>query len=324
MKVDEIEVVPIASESMGVRSLCTFIRTPDISILFDPSAALAKRFNLEPHPQEYKALLHCLEEIKIKAYEADILSISHYHYDHIRPGFRECLYNLSTKNERKDMFAGKNVFAKDNREYINTSQRRRAYFFQKDVKPICKKLDYCDGKRYEFGTTIVQYSPPLPHGPDGSPLGFVLATIIESGGSKVLIAPDVQGPVSRNTLSYVLSLEPDLAILGGPPTYLSQFSDIDSQSALYCLSNLASTIPIIVVDHHNLRDPNWREWLSPVNSIAAQTGGLVYTMAGLLKRDELCLEANRNELYRDNPPTHEFLEWANASDEYKIQNLPPL
>ncbi|TFG34712.1 hypothetical protein EU527_01950 [Candidatus Thorarchaeota archaeon] len=324
MIVDDIEIIPIAAESMGVRSLCTFIRTPDISILLDPSAALARRFGLEPHPLEYKALQYSLSEIRAKAQEADILSLSHYHYDHVRPGFRNCLYNLSTHDERKEMFAGKYVLAKDNRENINNSQRRRAYFFQKEVKSICKKIDWCDGKHYEFGSTRIQYSPPLPHGSEGSPLGFVLATTIEFGNSKILFAPDVQGPIARSTLNYILTAEPDLVVVGGPPTYLKQFSEKESQSALYCLSNLVSVIPILVVDHHNLRDPSWKEWLSPITNIAIQSDNVVCSMAELIKRDELCLEANRNELYKNNPPTQEFTEWTNTSDEYKIENLPPI
>jgi len=87
MHLNEIEIIPVAAESLGVRSLCTFVRTPDVSILFDPSAALANRFALEPHPLEYQELAHTLATIRRHAEESDILSVSHYHYDHIRPGF---------------------------------------------------------------------------------------------------------------------------------------------------------------------------------------------------------------------------------------------
>ncbi|MHA1287354.1 MAG: MBL fold metallo-hydrolase, partial [Candidatus Thorarchaeota archaeon] len=116
MHLDDIEIIPIAAESLGVRSLCTMVRTPDVSIIFDPSAALAKRFTLEPHPLEYHALQSSLEEIRTYAKEASILSISHYHYDHIRPGFDNYLYNICTRDERKEMLTGKIVYAKDNRE----------------------------------------------------------------------------------------------------------------------------------------------------------------------------------------------------------------
>ena len=87
MKLGEIEINPLAAESLGVRSLCTHVVTPDISILFDPSVALAKRYNLEPHPTEYLALKRTLSNIFQVATDSDILSISHYHFDHVRPGF---------------------------------------------------------------------------------------------------------------------------------------------------------------------------------------------------------------------------------------------
>jgi hypothetical protein len=100
MNIDDIEVSPLAAESLGVRSLCTLVRTPDVSILFDPSAALAKRYGLEPHPFEYLALQSSLERIRAAVEVTDIISISHYHYDHVRPGFTNYLYNLSTQDER--------------------------------------------------------------------------------------------------------------------------------------------------------------------------------------------------------------------------------
>ena len=63
MRLGEIEITPLAAESLGTRSLCTHVVTPDVSILFDPSVALAKRYNLEPHPTEYLALRNSLGTI---------------------------------------------------------------------------------------------------------------------------------------------------------------------------------------------------------------------------------------------------------------------
>ena len=324
MNIDEIEVSPLAAESLGVRSLCTLIRTPDVSILFDPSAALAKRYNLEPHPDEYLALQSSLERIDLAIKEADIISISHYHYDHVRPGFTNYLYNLSTQNERKQSLTGKVVFAKDNRENINSSQRRRAFFFQKDIKSVVKELQWVDDRKFVFGNTTITYSKPLPHGPVGSALGYILATTVEYLGTRILFAPDVQGPIVRDTLSYILSQEPSVALIGGPPIYLSNFRKSELESALYCLSNLASTIPILVVDHHIMRDSKWDEWMRPILSVAEGSGNQTTTMAELSGRENKCLEAHRIDLYESAPPSEEFLRWAQATEEYKIQNMPPL
>jgi len=324
MNIDEIEVSPLAAESLGVRSLCTLVRTPDVCILFDPSAALAKRYSLEPHPSEYLALQSSLERIRAAAELADIISISHYHYDHIRPGFTNSLYNFSTQDERKQTLEGKVVFAKDNRENINSSQRRRAFFFQKDIKSVVKEIHWVDGRQFMFGETKITYSNALPHGPVGSTLGYVLATTVEYRGARVLFAPDVQGPIARDTLSYILSQDPSAAILGGPPIYLSNLSKDQLQSALYCLSNLAASLSILIVDHHIMRDLKWNDWMRPILSVAKESGNRTISMAALAGQGNRCLEAQRPELYRTDPPSDEFLRWTQASEEYKIQNMPPL
>jgi predicted metallo-beta-lactamase superfamily hydrolase len=195
MKLGDIEITPLAAESLGTRSLCTRIVTPDISLLLDPSVALAKRYGLEPHPTEYLALRDSLDKIRTSAVNSDILSISHYHYDHVRPGFENQLYNLSAHNERREMFAGKTVLAKDNRENINPSQRRRGFYFEKDVQDVVTRIEWADDRSFEFNDTQVTYSPPLPHGPTDSRLGYVLATLIEYPGYRFMFAPDVQGPI---------------------------------------------------------------------------------------------------------------------------------
>ena len=200
MRLDDIEITPIAAESLGVRSLCTFVRTPDVSILFDSSAALANRYALEPHPLEYQELAHTLADIRSCAEDSDILSISHYHYDHIRPGFENYQYNICTRDERKEMFTGKIVYAKDNRENINNSQRRRGYYFIKDVQTVIKEIHWADGRSFQVSDTHITYSPPLPHGSNNSPLGFVIATMVEYSGKRFLFAPDIQGPTSKETL----------------------------------------------------------------------------------------------------------------------------
>ena len=324
MHLNDIEVIPIAAESLGVRSLCTMVKTPDVSILLDPSAALAKRYGLEPHPMEYQELVRTLEIIRSYAKDADILSISHYHYDHIRPGFENYLYNICTQSERKEMFTGKTVYAKDNRENINNSQRRRGYYFMKDVKSVIKEIHWVDGRSFEIGTTRITYSQPLFHGSNNSPLGFVLATTIEHSGKRFLFAPDIQGPTSKETLAYILSTEPDLAIIGGPPLYLSQFTADEVNSSFYSLSLLAASIPILVVDHHNMRGGDWDTWINPVRKSSIESKHQLLSMAELAGTKDQCLESLRKQLYQDYPPSEEFLNWVDASEEYKVQNMPPI
>jgi predicted metallo-beta-lactamase superfamily hydrolase len=324
MKLGDIEITPLAAESLGTRSMCTHVATPDISILLDPSVALAKRYNLEPHPTEFLALTNSLGKIRKVATESDILSISHYHYDHVRPGFENHLYNLSTKNERREMFSGKIVLAKDNRENINPSQRRRGFFFEKDVKEVVTKIEWADDRSFKFNDTKVTYSPPLPHGPTNSRLGYVLATLIEYSGNRFIFAPDVQGPIVQDTLQYILQVAPDLLIVGGPPIYLFRFTDNEQEAAQNSLTVLASTIPTLVVDHHLMRDRTWKDWMRPVLKASEKAGNRVLTMAELSGEENMLLEAEREENYETDPPGEKFMNWAQASEEFKLKHPAPI
>jgi predicted metallo-beta-lactamase superfamily hydrolase len=52
-----MKIIPIASDSLGVRSMATYVETKDCKILIDPSAALGpKRYGLPPSIIEIEAL----------------------------------------------------------------------------------------------------------------------------------------------------------------------------------------------------------------------------------------------------------------------------
>ena len=103
-----IKINVLACDSLGVRSLATFVKT-DKTILIDPGAALGpSRYGLPPSPQELNALDDAVENIKKYATKAQIMTISHYHYDHYMPD--DCIY----KN--------KILLIKDPENKINLSQ----------------------------------------------------------------------------------------------------------------------------------------------------------------------------------------------------------
>ncbi len=323
MNFGDIEVIPLAAESLGVRSLCTLVRTPDVSIVLDPSAALARRHDLEPHPLEYKELLVRLQKIFAAARQADVLSVSHYHHDHVRAGFTDFQYLLSSKEELLRMVEGKTVLAKHNREHINASQRQRGLSFESAVSNVVKALHWADGRQFRFGSTVVEYSRPLPHGADGSPLGYVLATVIRHGGHAIVFAPDVQGPISPSSLHYLQSIDADMAIIGGPPTYLPIFDTLQSQLALDSLIALTRVIPYIIVDHHLIRDINWQNWLQPVVNTALHNNHRVLTAAEAAGEANRPLESRRRQLYKESPPSPDFIEWTESRDAWKKSHAPP-
>lgn len=280
-------VKPICSDSLGVRSLCVYVQTSDIALLIDPSAALGpSRYGLPPAAEEWDALEKFKAEIREIARHCNAFVISHYHYDHHDP--------------YEDFWIGKKVFAKDPKKNINASQRERAGFFFEKFGKIAE-LVVCDGQRYSIGNTEISFSQPLPHGNEKTRLGFVLATRIEEKGEVFVHASDVQGPIVESTAQAIIEMEPDILVLDGPPTYFLgwKFSTRDLERANANLVSIAEqTKAKIILDHHLLRDLDYRARCAPVYSVHKN----IFTFAEFLGMENRMLEANRKLLWKGKKP----------------------
>jgi len=62
-KVRSIKFITLIVESIGVRSICIYVETPDIRILLDTGGFLGFRFKLLFHPSENKAMVKCRNAI---------------------------------------------------------------------------------------------------------------------------------------------------------------------------------------------------------------------------------------------------------------------
>jgi len=107
---------PIWFDSMGAKSSCTLVWTEDVRILIDPGAAI-----MQPSfPANIVRKLFWLVKARLAigraAGRADVVVISHYHYDHFTDFSRR-------------IYEGKLILAKNPNEFINESQRERAESF---------------------------------------------------------------------------------------------------------------------------------------------------------------------------------------------------
>lgn len=323
-----IRVVPLASESLGVRSMCCLVESPDIRILLDAGVSLCpNRFGLVPHPLEYQAIIKCRRHIAKAAEMAEVVTVSHYHYDHYTPSFEDWLCNWTEEEETsRQIYQDKTVIAKNPREKINFSQRRRGWLFKKTISEYARSFEIADRRSFTFGRTILKFSEPVFHGSENSPMGWVLMTTIEYEGEKFLHAPDVQGPISQVTLEMILSIKPNLAMIGGPPLYLAGFR-VPEEEIQYALKNLeiiVENVPAVVLEHHMLRDEGWREKAVKIFEAAEQAGHKVLTAAELVGDRNTLLEAARKRLYAENPPSREFERWMRSNRTGKRCAKPPL
>lgn len=316
------------AESLGVRSLATLVRTPDISVLVDAGASLGMRSYLLPHPLEYRALRETKERIKKYAQKADCITISHYHFDHYIATWKEvdAKWSWSSYEQAKEVYGGKIVYAKSFRKSINASQRKRGYLFGKIASDFCKEIVYADNSAYKFGDTTITFSQPLHHGDDNSMLGYVLGTIISCNGQKFMHCADIQGPSSAATLQFILKVKPNFLVLSGPPLYLSGYKiEPDTiQAGLKNLSRIVKNIKHTIVDHHLLRREEGLKVIRELKAEAKKDGNTVSSVAEFMGRENTLLETKREKLYKDSPPDGEFQKWLKMRPTKQSVTLPPI
>ncbi len=321
-----IKVIPLAAESLGVRSMCTFIITPHVKILVDPGASLGPRFGLLPHPREYVCLRECREKIARAADEVDLIAITHYHFDHSTPTFTDYVWNFSDLEVARQIYRGKTVLAKDIRSSVNASQRRRGWMLRSALKECVKEFVNADDQTFTYGDTVLKFSHPVPHGEISTSLGWVIMLTIEHKDVRVIFASDVQGPIFDRTLEMIIVQRPNLVYLGGPPIYLSDFRVPSSilEHGLKNAGKLVGESQSVILDHHLLRSEGWKEASSIIFKVAIKTGHEIMTAASFLGEEDNVLEPRRKILYDDEPPAEDFNRWSTLPEEKRRCIKPPI
>lgn len=206
-ELQSLRVIPLAFDSLGVRSMATYVETDDLRILIDPAVALGpKRYGLPPHPLEIKRMHETWDDVLKHAAISDVLIVTHYHYDHHNP-------------DEPNIYKDKIVYLKDPLRNINRSQSGRASYFLGKLESLTGKREVADGNEFHHGSTTIKFSPAVYHG-TGSKLGYVVETSISCGGEKIVHTSDVEGPSIVDQAAFVIQENPDLLILDGPMTYL--------------------------------------------------------------------------------------------------------
>jgi predicted metallo-beta-lactamase superfamily hydrolase len=219
------------------------------------------------------------------------------------------------------------VLLKSPKEKINASQRHRAWLFQKTGGKFARKLAIADGKSFSFGKdTTLRFSEPVPHGLEGSMLGWVVMLTVECGEERFMFAPDVQGPMATGTVELIRSETPQMIMLGGPPFYLESFK-LDKMQLRQGLRNLAEVVeavPLTILEHHALRDEAWREKTQQTYAAAMKIGHTVMTAAEFVGEANTFLESKRKQLFHENPPSKEFKKWMRENLNEKSHVRPPI
>jgi predicted metallo-beta-lactamase superfamily hydrolase len=265
-------------------------------------------------------------EIQRAAREAELIVVSHFHHDHFMPFFENYALFWSNPEDAAALYQQHRVWCKDIRNHVNWSQQGRGYDFIRKARDIAREVVYADGRALKQGATTVRFSPAVPHGEANTDLGWVIMTAISHQGATVVHASDIQGPMVAQTVDWILSQKPQVLLLAGPPTYLSPGKVAPGvlAKAAENLTHLAVKIPTIIVDHHLLRDSNWRSWVAPVQTAAEANGHHLTTMAGIRGLPEQLLEAQRSQLYANDPPKPDYSAWTRGIQSSRTRSPPPL
>jgi predicted metallo-beta-lactamase superfamily hydrolase len=76
------------------------------------------------------------------------------------------------------------------------------------------------------------------------------------------------------------------------------------------------------MEHHALRDAQWRIKAEPIYLAAEKAGHRVVTAAEFAGEENLFLESKRKQLYEKFPPSKEFQQWT-CESEAKISHVKP-
>ncbi len=279
----------LGADSMGARSMATFVEAGGHSFLIDPGVALGpRRYGLPPHRLEFEAKDAIWRLIEERAKVAEFIVITHYHYDHYNP-------------EGLHVFEGKVLFIKDPEKNINKSQKGRASYFLEKVKGIAKEIIVADGKSLKIGDVELVFSEAQPHGYTPR-LGCVLQVLIREGNFSFLFTSDIQGAPLKEHLDFLLESGADVVFMDGAPTYL--FPTKFSKSALdAAFSNTAlfvdeAPFKALVIDHHTTRDIRYQRWFEEIFAVAKEKNKRILTAAEFMGRENLFLEARRRELHK--------------------------
>lgn len=131
------------SDSLGAKTTSTLVKTPEVNVLIDPGVAVMQPSFPASWVKKFYWKARAWLSIKKASRKADVIVVSHYHFDHFTPS------DMGT-------YENKLLLTKNPNEFINDSQRSRArnffskiceVFGDKELEEILEgrgEKDYCD------------------------------------------------------------------------------------------------------------------------------------------------------------------------------------
>ena len=290
-----MKVLPIAADSLGVRSMATLVTAEGGSLLLDPGVTVAgERFGLGPTNVERSVYTRTAAQVVEVAHRADALLVTSYGPGHV--------------NLLPDAPLETPVYAKIPRMLAEHRESRRVFpLVSSEQRPIM----LMDDGQFRLSGMEVRCSPPLQRARDGDQADTAFAVTARGDGRTFVFVSDVGWPLSLEIRHYLLKQQPDLLYLSGPDlTDAVQYPLMGRQTrppwlidALADIKTLLeSTGCRIILDHGIVRDVRY-----PAYFREAFDRAWVMTAAEFRGMPINLLEARRQELtLREGRPTRQL------------------
>ena len=278
----------IGTESLGVRGLSCFVNAGKRRILIDPGVALGYiRHGLLPHPLQVAEGERVRQRIIEALTEATDIVFSHFHGDHV-PLREANPYQLAIRH-LPVTFQNVCCWSKS-MDSLGEKMKQRAQDLRELLGP---NFHVAEG----ISDGPMTFSKAMPHGAKGSKRGTVMMTRINLGDKVFLHTSDIQ-LLDPATVNFIIAWQADIVLAAGPPLYLETLTDELRTVAWQNALRLATTVDILILDHHLMRDRQGLKWL---DALSAEAGKQVYCAADFMGRKRLLLEAERAALYETMP-----------------------
>ena len=281
-----IEILGV--ESLGVRGLCCVVEIEDRKIVIDPGLALGyQRDGLLPHPAQVAVGEQVRRRIVAALEDATDVVMSHFHGDHV-PLPDANPYQLQAQRVAP-LCRTTRLWAKGTEGLSPRMVHRRAVL----AEALGREIPNAEGQK----DGPLAFSRCVPHGKPSTHLGTVMMTRIEGEDAVFVHASDIQ-LLDDRAVSLLLDWRPDIALVGGPPLYLSRLLLEQRAMAWENAKRLARHVDTLILDHHLLRCEEGLSWLDRLSS---EIGQQVVCAADFVGQSRCLFEARRAQLYEEMP-----------------------
>ncbi len=281
----------LAAESLGVRAMAVLVQgLAGGDLLIDPGAALGpRRYGLAPHEVEEDALEAA--RARILAASVGRIVITHFHHDHFVP-FETHRWVIGGFDDACRLYAGRTVYRRDPSGPMNARQRGRAQHLTRQLAALDVPQRSIDARTWDD----LVFSPPLLHGDEGSPGGWVVMVAVRSAHDTLVHMSDTQ-LLNAAAVDWALRQRPSIVVTSGPPLYLPQLGGDRLAPARQNLRRLVDAVPLVVVDHHLMRGGEPEAFLAPARALAEPRDHRLLCGAEWMGQPPMLLESRRRELY---------------------------